>query len=115
MTPERVADLPDDCGRCAFWESSERFGPGCGAPADPEVSRGWVARVQREWGDCGRIAYVDGDAIGFAKYAPARYFPRASRMGAGPPSDDAMLVTCAYLRDEIQRWLGDHGCGVISR
>jgi GNAT superfamily N-acetyltransferase len=102
LTPERVADLPDDCGRCAFWESVERFGPGCGAPGDPETAKAWVARVQREWGDCGRIAYVDGEAIGFAKYAPPHYFPQVRNMPAGLPSDGAVLLACLHVEADAR-------------
>src|SRR5262249_408334 len=32
-------------------------------------------------------------------------FPRAYELPAGPPSDDAMLVTCAYLVDETSPWV----------
>jgi GNAT superfamily N-acetyltransferase len=97
LTPARVADLPDDCGSCGFWESDEAFGPGCGATCDPEALRSWVSLVLREWGDCGRIAYADGEAIGFAKYAPARYFPQAVRMPTGLPSEGAVLLACLHV------------------
>jgi GNAT superfamily N-acetyltransferase len=97
LTPSRVAELPDDCGCCGFWESDASFGTDCGATCDPEVLRAWVSLVSREWGDCGRIAYADGDAIGFAKYAPARYFPQVVKMPAGLPSDDAVLLACLHV------------------
>ncbi len=102
LTPQRVADLPDSCGCCGFWESSGAFGPGCGAPCDPALVREWVASVQREWGDCGRLAYVDGEAIGFAKYAPPRYFPQVQRMPAGLPSDDAVLLACLHVGPDVR-------------
>lgn len=102
LTPARVADLPDDCGCCGFWESDEAFDPGCGATCDPEVSRAWVSRVLREWGDCGRIAYADREAIGFAKYAPPRYFPQVVRMPAGLPSEGAVLLACMHVDADVR-------------
>jgi hypothetical protein len=39
------------------------------------------------------------------QYGPAELFPRASELPAGPPSDDAVLVTCAYLVDLSKPWV----------
>jgi len=36
---------------------------------------------------------------------PAALFPRASILPAGPPSDDAVLVTCAYLVGDAAPWV----------
>lgn len=102
LTPERLADLSPECGCCAFWETEKPAQPECGGSCDPAVFEAWVRDVLADWGDCGRIAYIDGDAIGFAKYAPGRYFPRASRMGAGPPSDDAVLLACLRVEADAR-------------
>src|SRR4029079_16551539 len=42
---------------------------------------------------------------GSMQYGPASLFPRAWELPAGPPSDDAMLVTCAYLVDSSSPWV----------
>lgn len=97
LTPERVADLSSACICCAFWESDTHAEPRCGGSCDPGRLEGWVREVMSGWGDCGRIVYIDGDAIGFAKYAPARYFPRAAHMAAGAPSEDAVLLACLHV------------------
>ena len=39
------------------------------------------------------------------QYGPARLFPRAYELPGGPPSDDAVLVTCAYLMDGSSPWV----------
>ena len=39
------------------------------------------------------------------QYGAARLFPRAEELPAGPPSDDAVLVTCAYLVDRSSPWV----------
>jgi hypothetical protein len=39
------------------------------------------------------------------QHGPASYFPRAAELPAGPPSDDAVLVTCAYLTDPSKPWV----------
>jgi hypothetical protein len=39
------------------------------------------------------------------QYGPAELFPRAAELPAGPPSDDAVLVTCSYLVDRSRPWV----------
>ena len=39
------------------------------------------------------------------QYGPAPLFPRASTLPAGPPSDDAILITCAYLVGDAAPWV----------
>ena len=39
------------------------------------------------------------------QYGPSECFPRAAELPAGPPSDDAVLVTCAYLTDSSKPWV----------
>jgi hypothetical protein len=39
------------------------------------------------------------------QYGPAKLFPRAAELPAGPPSADAVLVTCAYLVDVSSPWV----------
>ena len=57
------------------------------------ADRGGVGRV-------GNALRRDGDRLlGSIQYGPAPFFPRAYELPAGPPSDDAVLVTCAYLVD----------------
>jgi hypothetical protein len=47
----------------------------------------------------------DGAVLGSMQYGPANLFPRAADLPAGPPSDDAVLITCAYLRADAQPWV----------
>ncbi len=39
------------------------------------------------------------------QYGPSELFPRAAELPAGPPSSDAVLVTCAYLVEESSPWV----------
>jgi hypothetical protein len=39
------------------------------------------------------------------QYGPSPAFPRANELPAGPPSGDAMLVTCAYLVEQSAPWV----------
>jgi len=66
----------------------------------------WMERTELEFGSFGTVYYDgDGRVLGSMQYGPPGGFPRAYELPAGPPSDDAMLVTCAYLVSETSPWV----------
>lgn len=102
LTPKSISELPAECAGCAFWESQERLPRHCGAVCDPSVVNGWAEFVQAQWGDCGRVAFDDGEVIGFVKYAPPGFLPQAGFFPAALPSDDAIFITCLHVVEEAR-------------
>ncbi len=105
LVPSRVAGLtrgtistaPSVCRDCVWWQSRGN------RTASKER---WIERAEEEWGDWGTIYYDDdGSVLGSMQYGPAGLFPRAADLPAGPPSADAVLVTCAYLTGEGAEWV----------
>jgi len=47
----------------------------------------------------------DGSVLGSMQYGPSELFPKADGLPAGPPSDDAILITCAYLVEGSAQWV----------
>jgi hypothetical protein len=88
---------PDICHGCVWWQSRS------GRRVD---KRKWIEKAENDWGPWGTV-YVDSDGklLGSMQYGPAEMFPRAAQLPAGPPSDDAVLVTCAYLVDASSPWV----------
>ncbi len=63
-------------------------------------------RAEEEWGEWGTVYSDDGDRLlGSLQYGPSHLFPRAADLPAGPASDDAALVTCAYLIRDVAGWV----------
>jgi hypothetical protein len=97
LTKLTLETAPSVCHRCVWWQS--RSG------RDVDKDR-WMERVELEFGSFGTVYYDgDGRVLGSMQYGPPGAFPRAGELPAGPPSHDAMLVTCAYLRDETSPWV----------
>ena len=68
--------------------------------------RRWIEKAETEFGAWGTVYYDDdGRVLGSMQYGVSRLFPRAAELPAGPPSDDAVLVTCAYLFDRTSPWV----------
>ena len=99
LTGATLPDAPLVCHECVWWQS--RTG---GRSVD---KRRWIEKTETEFGPWGTVYYDDGGerVLGSMQYGPARLFPRASELPAGPPSDDAVLVTCAYLVDRTSPWV----------
>ena len=107
LTVERLRDLPDPCSSCAMWERGRHPAPACEPAKEREALARWVEDVRADWGECGRVAYENGEPLGFVKYAPPRYFPQVASMPSGPPDDDAVLIACLHVMADVRnRGLG---------
>src|ERR1700730_18077409 len=105
MAPPRLAPLteltlvtaPTVRHHCVWWQRR----------GQREVDKGrWMERVELDFGAFGTVYYDgDGRVLGSMQYGPATLFPRAAELPGGPPSDDAILVTCAYVVGEATPWV----------
>jgi len=97
LTGVTLQDAPVVCRGCTWWQSR---------PGRDVDKRKWIEKAETEWGPWGTVYYdADGRLLGSMQYGPAELFPRASDLPAGPPSDDAVLVTCAYLVETSSPWV----------
>src|SRR3990170_1940558 len=97
VTTVSVTHAPPPCVGCVFWQSRS----GRSAPKGK-----WAERIEDDYGPWGTLYFGDGDRLlGFIQFGPAGHFPRAFELPAGPPSADAVLITCAYLVDPSSPWI----------
>ena len=87
---------PSVCQSCVWGQQ---------APRAREIERPrWIAECEERFGSWGKL-YMDGERhVGSLQYGPAVAFPRGASLPAGPPSDDAVLVTCSYISDPSSPW-----------
>src|ERR671937_1002220 len=97
LTGATLPTAPGVCHDCVWWQSR-------GSRSTDK--RRWIEEAEDEWGAWGQVYYdEDGRLLGSMQYGPAALFPRAAELPAGPASDDAVLVTCAYLVDRSSPWV----------
>jgi hypothetical protein len=97
LTRATLDQAPPVCVDCVFWQTRG---------SRPAAKQRWADRAEDEWGAWGTLYVGDGDRLlGFVQYGPAELFPRAHELPAGPPSADAVLITCAYLVDPSSPWV----------
>jgi hypothetical protein len=97
LTGLTLSDAPLVCRDCVWWQSP---------PGRSVEKQKWIGRAESDWGPWGTVYYeVDGRVLGSMQYGPSKLFPRAETLPAGPPSPDAVLVTCAYLLETSTLWV----------
>ena len=97
LTRATLQATPSVCHTCVWWQSRG------GRAANKDR---WMDRIEDDWGAWGTV-YRDehGNTLGSMQYGPAELFPRAGELPAGPPSEDSVLVTCAYLVASTSPWV----------
>ena len=98
LTLDNLDALSAPCRSCLFWE----LDPVRRARAEDPCGEkdAWLSQVLREWGSCGRVALVDGHAVGHLVYAPEAFVPGASGFPTSPVSPDAVLLTTVHVDAE---------------
>ncbi|MBC7169622.1 GNAT family N-acetyltransferase [Candidatus Bipolaricaulota bacterium] len=114
LTEENLGDAPEwdaqpwSCKHCLYWECPEPLVDL--AKEDQAANLGkklaWVRRVRTEFGDCGRLLYAEGLAVGYAQYAPPRFLPNIRNYPAGPVSDDAVFLACLFVPSRTHQGRG---------
>jgi hypothetical protein len=97
LTGLTLETAPSVCHECIWWQARS---------GRSTEKRKWIRDAEDEWGAWGTVYYDDdGRLLGSMQYGPAGLFARAFELPAGPPGDDAVLVTCAYLTDRSRPWV----------
>jgi hypothetical protein len=97
LTGATLQHAPSVCHECVWWQSR-----GSRAASKPR----WIEKAEDEWGAWGALYHDDdGRLLGSIQYGPSELFARAAELPAGPPSDDAVLVTCVYLASSASPWV----------
>lgn len=107
-TPQRLLESGLPCASCVRWEESLTGG---NLKADEtqriEAKTQHLRHIIDEWGEFGKLIFVEHEAVAYAQYGPAQLYPASSNMPVGPVSDDAVLLACLYVMPFAQgRGLG---------
>ncbi len=97
--------FPYSCKYCAFWELLN-FDEKTSKETAEQTKSKWFINVRKKFGNCGFIVYVDKKPVGFAQYAPAKYFLAIQKYPDLIPSDDAIFLVCLYIANRELRGKG---------
>jgi len=100
---QNVKDLPTfrlfpySCQYCVYWESTDDFDENVSKEKAQQLKSDWFRHVSKEFGDCGVIAYLENESVGYAQYALPKFFPRVRQYASGPPNNDSVFLACLYV------------------
>lgn len=97
LTRASLERAPAVCHDCVFWQTQG---------LRRSSKQRWARHVEDDWGSWGTLYHDSGGRLlGFLQFAPAHHFAHSNELPAGPPSSDALLVTCSYVVDESTPWV----------
>jgi GNAT superfamily N-acetyltransferase len=99
ITEENLKDAPDSCKHCIYWEFPDEYVNSVNDKKEKMIQKKlkWLRDTNRLFGNCGKMLYVDGKAVGYSQYAPPKFLPCSADYQAGPPSKNAVLISCLFV------------------
>lgn len=99
-----LEDVPQPCRACLFWELSPGDRAGYETREDAEFEKeAWCSEVSLVAGSCGKVAYLDGRAVGYALFGTPELFA-GSCVFPARVSKDALLLAVAFVLPEAGGW-----------
>lgn len=112
LTEDNLRDAPEwdsspySCKYCIYWEFLEECADLSEKKENLQKKSGWLQNVNRVFGACGKIVYVDGTPVGYTQYAPPALLPGSAHYPSGPPDKDAVLISCLFIPQKKYRHMG---------
>lgn len=108
LSSDNLKDAPEwpshpfSCKYCIYWEYPQECVDPATEPKEEMLAKKltWLQRTLKEFGNCGKLLYVNGKGVGYAQYAPSGYMPNSANYESGPPSEDAVLISCLFIPQE---------------
>jgi len=115
ITEVNLKDIPASCRGCVYWEFPEEFEKTRTEKTEAqkleleEEKREWFVQTMKDFGICGKIAYLEGKPVAFAQFAPSARLPSISAYESKPVSkmeEGVVFLSCLYIADKTLRGRG---------
>ncbi len=112
ITKKNMVDIPEPCRSCLYWENpaarNEQLSK-IDKKRHEAAKRKWFLRALTEFGNCGKILYVDDLPVGYVQYAYESMLPNSRGYGAqklGTAEEKTVFISCLYISDKDLRKKG---------
>jgi ribosomal protein S18 acetylase RimI-like enzyme len=112
ITQENLKDIPEPCKACLYWENPAVKGKQQSTTektTNTTEKAAWFLKTLEEFGNCGKILYVDNEPVGYAQYSCASRLPNAQGYGAkklGTAQEKVAFISCLYVSNNNLRGKG---------
>lgn len=81
-----------DCKECMYYQKGKK---------DREGKKEWFDLMKDKYGCCGKILYFNGEAVGFAQFAPKKEFPKLGDLEKRDKNGDVWYISCIAVKSEF--------------
>jgi len=112
LTQKNIKDIPKPCRTCLYWETSTFSSKQLSQTEEAKNEREkavWLLGTLKEFGNCGKILYVDNKAVGYAQYSLPKRLPNTQNYGAKTlktTEENAAFISCLYISNKSFRGKG---------
>jgi hypothetical protein len=114
LTEENLKEAPEwgkhpySCKYCIWWEFPEESIKPSKRQKEDMIKKKlkWLKDTRTKFGNCGKMICVNERPVGYSQYAPPEFLPRSKDYQSGPPSRDAVLISCLFIPNEEFRGMG---------
>ena len=116
ITEANLADIPESCKVCIYWEFPEDFDKAKEQKAESEKrleferkKHEWFVNTLKEFGTCGKIAYLKDKPVVYAQFAPSERLPNTAHYESHPvgkSKEGVVFLSCLYVADKKLRGKG---------
>jgi GNAT superfamily N-acetyltransferase len=107
ITKANLADIPEPCRSCVYWEFPDDFDKAKQDKIESrrglefeEKKRGWFVKTMKKFGTCGKIAYCDSRPVAYAQFAPSELLPNTIHYESQPVGrlgEGVVFLSCLYV------------------
>ena len=112
ITQGNFKDIPEPCKACLYWENpalKDKQQSTTEKANNTAEKAKWFLKTLKEFGNCGKIIYVDDKPAGYAQYSNASRLPNTQKYGAkklGTAQEEVAFISCLYVSNENFRGKG---------
>jgi len=112
LTTKNIKEIPKPCRTCLYWENPAFEGKQLSSTEEAKYEREkatWFLKTLKEFGNCGKILYIDNKPVGYVQYSPAKRLPNTQNYGAKllrATEENAAFISCLYISDKNFRGKG---------
>ncbi|MFP3985174.1 MAG: N-acetyltransferase family protein [Candidatus Bathyarchaeia archaeon] len=103
LTIQNIKDIPEPCRACLYWEKPAFEGKNTKTEKKEHEKAAWFAKTLKEFGNCGKILYVDNMPVGYAQYSTCNRLPKVQDYGAeklDKAIEKVAFISCLYISKE---------------
>jgi hypothetical protein len=116
ITEPSLADIPESCKACIYWEFPEDFDKAKQQKTESErrlefvrKKHEWFVNTMREFGTCGKITYYKDRPVAYAQFAPSDCLPNTVHYPSHPvgkSEEGVIFLSCLYVAEKTLRGKG---------